>query len=352
MSTEGDDARDILPRSALRARTIVIGLVLGIPLSILFLWLAIRGVDLGEVWDTLRAANVGFVLVSVPVMLSVLAFQGLRWRALLGDDAPLDRRTYIALALFGSGVSNVVPGRPGDVVRGVWLSRLSGLPVARGLASVAVDRAFDVITLVVILLACLPFVPHPSWLRSLALIGGLVAAALLVVLVFAWWYSHRSAHGRAWLDAPQQKTWIKRQAAAVVRGMATMNHAWQVAEVIGWSIAVWAAWTAGALLISQSLGLGLDPGQALFVCGVIGLGAAIPAAPGMIGTLQWLAVTALAVLGIGKADALAFSVILQMVVFIPVTFASPAIAWWLAIRRPRTPAAPAAAGDVPPPKAG
>lgn len=343
MSTEEDHARDILPRSALRARTIVIGLVLGIPLSVLFLWLAIRGVDLGEVWDALRSANTGYVLMAVPVMLSVLAFQGLRWRALLGDDAPLDRRTYMALAFFGNGVSNVVPGRPGDVVRGVWLSRLSGLPVARGLASVVVDRAFDVISLVVILLACLPFVPHPTWLRNLALIGGLVAAALLIVLVLAWWYSHRSAHGRAWLDAPEQKSWIKRQAAGVVRGMATMSHTWQVAEVVGWSMAVWAAWTAGALLISQSLGLGLNPGQALFVCGVIGLGAAIPSAPGMIGTLQWLAVTVLAVLGIGKVDALAFSVILQMVIFIPVSFASPAIAWWLVVRRPRTHAPPAAA---------
>lgn len=62
----------------------------------------------------------------------------------------------------------------------------------------------------------------------------------------------------------------------------------------------------------------------------------------MIGTLQWLSVVSMAVLDIGTTDALAFSVLIQLAAFVPVTFASPFIAWWLVIRRRRP-----AAGSLP-----
>lgn len=320
------------PRSAIRARTVVIGLVIGLPLSAVFLWLAVRGVSFEDVWQALSAANPWLVLLSVPFLLAIILFQGLRWRALIGDGAHVPRRTYVALGWFGLGVGTVVPGRPGDVVRAVWFGRIAHMPVARSLASVGVDRAFDVITLVIILLACLPFVDHPDWLRALAIVGGVIALALLAVLIGAWWAAHRSSRGRQLIDSYSQGNWIKRQVSALVQGMATMDHLWQVAEVVAWSFATWASWTVGAWLIAQSMALGVSIGGALFICGVMGLGAAIPSSPGQIGTFQWLAVVSMAVLGVARADALAFSVLLQLVILIPVIVGTPAAAWWLTRR--------------------
>jgi uncharacterized protein (TIRG00374 family) len=229
-------------------------------------------------------------------------------------------------------VSNVVPGRPGDIVRAVWFSRITRMQVARSLASVGVDRAFDVITLVVIVLVCLPFVSHPDWLRALAIVGGAIAGVLLTILVMAWWAAHRSARAREWLEVADDAGWLKRQAAALVRGMATMDHPDQVVRVTAWSFACWVSWTIGAWLVATSLDLGVTVGGSLFLCGVIGLGAAIPSSPGQIGTFQWLAVVAMAVLGVGKADALAFSVLLQLVILIPVIVGTPVVAWWLTTR--------------------
>lgn len=325
-----------LPKGAIKTRTVVIGLVVGIPVSILFLWLAVRGVEFDEVWAALASANPALVALAAPFIVGIIVFQGLRWRALMGDDAPLPRRTYIALSYFGVGVNNVIPGRPGDVVRGIWLSRIARLPVARGLASVGVDRAFDVLTLVILLLACLPFVAHPDWLVTLAITGSVIAIALLAVLIAAWWYSHRSNRGKAWIAAADEGSWVRRQAAALVRGMATMNHPWQVIQVIGWSFMVWASLSAGAWLLLAALGMTVNLGEAVFAIAVIGLGAAIPSSPGQIGTTQWLAVVSLGVVGIGKANALAFSVLLQALAIIPITLAAPLIAWWLVSRQTRS----------------
>ena len=343
MEEPDQDDQHALPKGVIKTRTVVIGLVVGIPLSLLFLWLAIRGVAFDEIWDALTSANPALVALAAPFLIGIIAFQGLRWRALLGDDAPLPRRTYIALSYFGNGVSNVIPGRPGDVVRAVWLSRIARLPVARGLASVGVDRAFDVLTAVVLLLACLPFVPHPDWLVALAITSCIVAAALLAALIAAWWYSHRSERGKAWIAAAAGRSWVSRQAAAVVRGMATINRLRQVLGVVGWSFMVWLSAALGALLLLAALGVKASIGETVLVTVVIGLGAAIPSSPGQIGTTQWLAVVSLGVFGVGKATALAFSVVLQAITLIPVTLAAPFLAWWLVARFRRRSAKPATA---------
>ena len=321
-----------IPRGAISTRTIVLGLVVGLPLSALFLWLAVRGVSFDEVWDALSSANPVLIVLAVPCLLALVLFQGLRWRALIGGGTSLPRRTYVALSWFGLGVSNVIPGRPGDIVRGVWFGRLARMPTARSLASIGVDRAFDIITLVLILLVCLPFIAHPDWLIALALVGGLIAIALLAMLVLAWWAAHRSMRARQWMDDSADAGWVRRQAGAFMRGMATMDHVSQVARVTTWSFATWASWACGAWLIATSMSLGISIGGAFFLCAVIGLGAAIPSSPGQIGTFQWLSVVSLAVLGIGRADALAFSVLLQAVILIPVILGTPVVAWWLTAR--------------------
>ena len=56
-------------RRAISTRSVVIGLALGIPLSLVFLWLAVRGVIFDEVWAALGQANIWLVLAAVPFLL-------------------------------------------------------------------------------------------------------------------------------------------------------------------------------------------------------------------------------------------------------------------------------------------
>jgi uncharacterized membrane protein YbhN (UPF0104 family) len=58
---------------------------------------------------------------------------------------------------------------------------------------------------------------------------------------------------------------------------------------------------------------------------VLNLGVAIPSSPGFIGTYQWLGVSALGNLGVGHADAFAFSVLMHATWFIPTTVAGGAL---------------------------
>ena len=85
----------------------------------------------------------------------------------------------------------------------------------------------------------------------------------------------------------------------------------------GLSLAVWGTWALSAWLVARSLGIELSLVEAVFVTAVINLGVAIPSSPGFIGTYQWLGVSALALFDVPTEEALAFSILMQAVWYVP-----------------------------------
>jgi uncharacterized membrane protein YbhN (UPF0104 family) len=102
----------------------------------------------------------------------------------------------------------------------------------------------------------------------------------------------------------------------------------------------WACWALAAWLVASSLGIGVSPLEIVFLTTVINLGAAIPSSPGFVGTFQWLCVAGMALFGVGQAEALAFSIIMQAVWYIPTTLIGmlllghSGVSAWLAGRVP------------------
>ena len=306
------DTPDV-PTRAIRTRTVVLGLVVGLPVSALFLWLAIRGVDLSQVWAAVTGANLWLVLLAVPFANLLMVFQGFRWRHLVEAGQKPGNPVFVALMFVGGAITNVIPGRPGDVARGIWLARISRIPVARSLTSVGVDRSMDVVTIFVLLLISLPFVEKPDWLVNLVIVTGVLTLAAA------------ATKGLARTD----RSWVRHQLSGIIRGLSVLSRPRDFSAAlglsfIGWGCAIFAGW-----LVAMAVGIHLNAASIIFVIGVISLGSAIPSSPGMIGTYQWLAVMSMAVVGVGGADALAFSVLSQATLYIPVTLSGPFTAWWL-----------------------
>lgn len=79
----------------------------------------------------------------------------------------------------------------------------------------------------------------------------------------------------------------------------------------------WAGWSLADG--SSSVGLHLSSAEALLLTAVINLGSAIPSSPGFVGTFQWLCVSGMALFGVANAPALAFSIIMQAIWYVPTT---------------------------------
>ena len=304
----------------------LVGAVVGVPVSALLLWLAVRKVDLSDVWSTLANARPGFVVAAVGAMGVVYTFQAERWRRVAAQWAVPWRR-YLEMVVSGVAVNNVLPGRAGDLLRARWLGLEARIPGGKALATVVIDRAFDLVTLVALLVVSLPFVTEEEWLGRIVF-GGLAGlAALAVVLLFARHYTRsrdRERRGR--------RGFLRRVARDTVEGLAEPMSASRLVTVVSLSVCAWVAWGAGAWLVAHAVGIELSLLETAFVAAAINLGVAIPSSPGFVGTYQWLGVASLGLFGVSGEEALAFAILLQAVWYVPTTLVGGAFLTIRAVR--------------------
>lgn len=100
--------------------------------------------DLGTLWAILLQTDPFLLTLSILIVVPFLVLKGWRWQLIL--QAWRIRMSVVdATALYGVGIflGNVTPGQAGDAVK-AWYLRQRGESLTAGLASVVVDRLFDV----------------------------------------------------------------------------------------------------------------------------------------------------------------------------------------------------------------
>ena len=123
----------------------------GIAISLFFLYLALRGVSPAAFFREVRHANVWLFLASAAVATLTFPARASRWRIILAArSAGVRWKPVWHATAIGFMANNVLPARAGELARAYAGSRLVGLPLAASLGSVAVERVFD--GLIVVLL--------------------------------------------------------------------------------------------------------------------------------------------------------------------------------------------------------
>jgi uncharacterized protein (TIRG00374 family) len=290
--------------------------ILGSALSAVLLIVALRSVQLRDVWAALGGARPGYVVVAVGALGLMYCLQALRWSRLLNAQGSVRWRTVLGYVVGGIACNNVVPGRPGDFARVHWAARGSSISHSSSLATVVIDRVADVTALGLGLLLSLAILGIGGWPLAVALSGLALAGLVLGAGAVA---RRRLRH-----SAPVKAGRLSTLSRAVTTAGETFTVCFRPRLAI-WlaslSVLAWASWALAALAIARALDLQLSVPELVFLTAVVNLGVAIPSSPGFVGTYQWLCVAALGVAGIGSADALAYSVLLHAAWFIPTTVA-------------------------------
>jgi glycosyltransferase 2 family protein len=116
---------------------------LGVLISILFLWLALRGLHLGDFWGAVQQADYIWLLPGIFVYFIGVWIRAWRWHYLLGPIKKIPTKTMFPITTIGYMGNNIYPARAGEVLRAVILKRKEGVPVSASLATIIVERIFD-----------------------------------------------------------------------------------------------------------------------------------------------------------------------------------------------------------------
>jgi glycosyltransferase 2 family protein len=235
--------------------------------------------------------------------------RGWRWHTILRrahvDHAPVDA---YALTVVGYMGNNVLPARGGELLRVLLLGERTTARRRVILGSIIAERFLDLLTVVTLFAALTvgDVGDKPLGLAPLALVAGVVLAGAVVL---------------ALLKAVRRRGRLERF-AEIVRPFA---HATRV--LVGWSgvalaavsVAVWLLEASIFWLVGDSLHLGINPVEALFLVVLTSFVAIIPSAPGYIGTFEAAVVFGLNAVGVEGGQALAFALLIRFLLYVPIT---------------------------------
>lgn len=168
-------------------------IILTLLFSAAALYIALRGINFADVGEALAQVDWRGIVLTLILILVTLAIRAQRWRILLGRTVSL--RDAFGLIGIGYLISGVLPLRAGDPARAVGASLRGPISALAALSTVVVERVLDMLLIVLILVATLPFVPGlQSYLAGgqadqllsfnlMLVLSGVLAFGILLVFV-------------------------------------------------------------------------------------------------------------------------------------------------------------------------
>lgn len=328
------------PTSQDRARRIPWKALLGVGVTVFFLWWVFRGEDLGAVARAVMEGDPLLLLAAVAVATSGFLLRALRWEILLRPlGAETSLRSRFAAVNIHFAANNVLPARVGEFARAYAVSRLERVSMSGAFGSVVVERLLDAVTLLSFLALALlsPGFPENPTVggRDLgAVLHGLlwVVAAALAVLVLLVLWPKRTVRGveRVSVLLPSG---VRRRVVdameAFLEGLGALRSVSLLVRALVWSAAIWLWYAFSFWLAFRAYGIEAGFVAAVFVQVVVGIFVFLPSSPGFLGPFQAAVKVALTeVFGVASTPTLALAFGYHIAAWIPVT----AIGGWYAWR--------------------
>jgi len=297
-------------------------LLIGLVLSLFFLWFAFRDLHLGQVWDAMKTARYIWLIPGVAVYFISVWFRSWRWKFLLRGSKSVPTARLFPVVVIGYMGNDILPFRLGEVLRAYVLWRKEGVHIGTTLTTAILERLFDGLTLVCFVLFGLLFLPLSAFLGRLVMVAsGVFFGALVVFLVLAA-HPNRLRQMAHWvldrLVPPRIRPPLLNFLEGVIAGLEGLRSARDVLVLFGITVWVWLLEALKYWLVSFAFDLHLGYVGVMVMGGAVNLLTALPSLPGYIGTFE-VGIKILQGMGAPAAAAGSYILVLHAILLIPVT---------------------------------
>ena len=298
-------------------------IVIGLVVSLGFLWYALRDLHLGEVWTALQGANYWWLVPGVAVYFISVWFRAWRWGFLLRGSKAVSANRLFPVVVIGYMGNDILPFRLGEVLRAYVLWRKEGINIGTTLTTAVLERLFDGLTMVLFVLFGLLFVPLSAFLSQLVTVASAVFIGALVVFLFLAAQPdllRRVAHALIGRLVPARfRPPLLGLVEGTVAGLESLRSGRDVLVLFGVTLWVWILETAKYWLVSFAFAdLHLPYVAILLMGGAVNLLTALPSLPGYIGTFE-LGIKILEGIGAPSSSAGSYILVLHAILLLPVT---------------------------------
>jgi glycosyltransferase 2 family protein len=299
-------------------------------ISILFIWLALRGLHLEAFWDSVKQANYFWLLPGIGVYFVGVWVRAWRWHYLLGPIKKIPTRRIFPIITIGYMGNNIYPARAGEALRAVILKRKEGVSMSASLATIIVERIFDGVVMLAFVFLNLPelakltsssgFVGN---IQQVAVIGTGVFLGALAVFLVAAMFPRIMARLGLWFIAHFTPQRLHERIISLMNkfldGLASLRSPFNVLMVFFTSVIIWLLETGKYWFVMHAFNFSVSFFALMLMNGIVNLATTIPSAPGYIGTFDAPGIAVLSAYGVEHSVAAGYTLVLHVALWLPIT---------------------------------
>lgn len=312
---------------------------IGLVLSLFFLFLFFRKMDLRGVWETFKSVEYVYTLPVMAINLLAIWVRAKRWEYLLAPIKKIPMGELYNATAIGFMANNIFPARVGEFVRAIILGHRAKISKTTSFATIVVERLFDGFTVLSLFLLVIIFMAFPpdhsglfsqGTLKSAAFLSFVFYTLVLGILLLLRFHNQRTYRIISFFlgRLPESLSHkITKKIDSFVSGLDVLKQWKDLLTIIVYSFFLWLMMAFAVYLLFLGFHFPLSPWAAIFLEGVLVFGVTLPSAPGYIGTFHWACAAGLMFLGVEGNQAKGFAVVIWFVSFIPVTVLGLLLLW-------------------------
>jgi len=289
----------------------------------LFLWIALRGVDYSSLFEVMARSKWWCLLAAALANLVNLWLRGLRWQLILKTSKKLPTRDTFAATMIGFMANNILPARAGEGLKVYILADDHHLSKMTVLATVVIERLFDMLALLSLVGGLILLGPHHGSVMWMAAVyGGAFTGLSLLMLL---WLRLKGRALARWLETHGgQQSYVRHLVDAVPTFSAGLDclsreRGRDLVGVSALSALVWLAMFLNLVFGVYALSLTLPTSASLVILVTQSLGMIVPSGPANVGVYQFTTVAAATWFDVDRTSAFGLSLLLHATRFFPTT---------------------------------
>jgi len=305
----------------------VIQISIGLGLSGLFAWLAVKDIRWQEFFNTLNQDKDWWYLVPASLLfMSSFIFRALRWHYFLQPVKFVRFHPLFSAIMVGYMGNNVLPFRLGEILRAYALERNTSISKSSGLASIVVERLVDTFGLLSFLFVAIFFASLPARYQSAITITAVIAIGLLFFLIALTFFERVTKNFLDMLfnlipGVLAEK--LRGITKSFLEGLSGLRQTHNYGKILAHTFVIWLLFAASTWFMLKAFRFGtlydmtFVSGIVVFLIGTVGV--MIPSSPGYVGTFHYAIVQALALYSVPNEPALGFAIVIHLMNYLPVT---------------------------------
>jgi uncharacterized protein (TIRG00374 family) len=302
----------------------------GLVISIVFLYLALRGLHFDQVWKSLQTANYWWLIPGIVVYFMGVWVRAWRWHYLLRPLKPISTRKMFPIVTIGYMGNNIYPARAGEVLRAIVLKKHEGIPVSASLATVFIERVFDGVVMLGFVFLNLPELTKLTGdsgfignIRTLSLWGaGAFTLALVIFLLAAAFPLVTEQLLEKYfirLLPVRFREKILNITRRFLSGLESLRSPREALMVFITTVIIWLFETGKYWFVMHAFPFQVSFFALMLMNGIVNLATTLPSAPGYVGTFDAPGIALLTAYGVPGEIAAGYTLVLHVALWVPIT---------------------------------